>query len=122
RSTTGKVCAFTPLRSPQTRINVLDTVRLKTAQEFGDAQVIAQSLVAPEKMARENHTSLHFRELAVLLLTTAILHVLYSSRRKSLAGVWDFLTQQHQSLGEALKAMAGSRHLSSGVHTGIVSM
>jgi type IV secretion system protein VirD4 len=122
RSTIGTVCTFTPMRSPQTRLNVLDTVRLKTAQEFGDAQVIAQSLVAPEKMARENQTSLHFRELSALLLTTAILHVCYTSRRKSLAGVWDFLTQQHQSLGDALKAMATMAHRSGGIHQGIVSM
>jgi type IV secretion system protein VirD4 len=50
----GPVYAFTPMRSPQTRINVLDTIRLKTQDEFGDAQVIAQSLVAPEKLARES--------------------------------------------------------------------
>lgn len=118
----GLVHAFTPMRSPQTRINVLDTVRLKTPQEFGDAQVIAQSLVAPEKLARESQTGLHFRELASLLLTNAILHVLYTARRKSLAGVWAFLTQQHKSLAEALKAMATMAHRSTGIHQGIVSM
>jgi type IV secretion system protein VirD4 len=122
RSTIGKGCAFTPMRSSQTRLNVLDTVRLQTPQEFGDAQVIAQSLVAPEKMARESQTGLHFRELASLLLTTAILHVAYTSRRKSLAGVWDFLTQQHKSLDKALEAMEKTSHLSSGIHQGIVSM
>jgi type IV secretion system protein VirD4 len=116
------VYAFTPRRSPRTRINVLGTVRLGTSKEFGDAQLIAQSLVAPEKMARESQTSLHFRELAALLLTAAILHVLYTSRRKSLAGVWQFLTQQHTSLGAALKAMASMQHTSHGVHQAIASM
>jgi len=118
----GHVYAFTPTRAPRTRINVLTTVRLKTSKEFGDAMVIAQSLVAPEKMAKESQTSTHFRELAALLLTTAILHVLYTSRRPSLAGVWDFLTQHHDSLDKALKAMAASRHVSQGMHQGIVSM
>jgi type IV secretion system protein VirD4 len=117
----GPVYAFTPRRQPQTRINVLDTVRLQTSKEFGDAQLIAQSLVAPEKMARESQTSLHFRELAALLLTTTILHVLYTGKRKSLAGVWQFLTQQHD-LGAALKAMASAQHLSQGVHEAIASM
>jgi type IV secretion system protein VirD4 len=118
----GPVYAFTPRREPQTRINVLDTVRLQSSKEFGDAQLIAQSLVAPEKMARESQTSLHFRELAALLLTATILHVLYTSQQKSLAGVWAFLTQQHHSLGAALKAMTSARHLSHGVHEAIASM
>jgi len=122
RRSLGPVYAFTPMRSPQTRINVMDTIRLRTRQEFGDAQVIAQSLVAPEKMARESQTGLHFRELASLLLTTAILHVAYTSQRTSLAGVWDFLTQQHTSLGDALKTMTSQQHLSGGIHQGIVSM
>ena len=56
----GRVEAFAPCRAPQTCINVLDTIRLKTYQEFGDAWVIAQSAVAPEKMAKETPTSLPF--------------------------------------------------------------
>jgi type IV secretion system protein VirD4 len=118
----GPVHAFTPRREPHTRINILDTVRVRTPKEFGDAQLIAQSLVAPEKMARESQTSLHFRELAALLLTAAILHVRYTGQRQSLAGVWQFLTQQHDTLGVALKTMASSRHLSQGIHESIASM
>jgi type IV secretion system protein VirD4 len=34
----GPVLAFTPRKAPNTRINVLDAVRLKTPLEFGDAQ------------------------------------------------------------------------------------
>jgi type IV secretion system protein VirD4 len=117
-----EVALFTPCRSPQTCINVLDTIRLETRQEFGDAQVIAQSLVAPEKMARESATALHFRELAALLLTATILHVCYTSARASLAGVWAFLTQQHDSLEQCLKAMATTAHNSQGVHQAVRSM
>jgi type IV secretion system protein VirD4 len=113
---------FTPRRQPSTRMNVLDAVRLGTPMEFGDVQLISESLGAPEKMARENSTSLHFRELANLLRATAILHVLYTSIRKSLAGVWDFLTRQHKSLGECLKAMASTAHRSQGIHQAITSM
>jgi type IV secretion system protein VirD4 len=123
RATYGRrVALFTPCRTPQTRINVLDTIRLGTRQEFGDAQLIAQSLVAPEKLARESATALHFRELAALLLTATILHVCYTAQRKSLAGVWAFLTQQHESLGDSLKTMAGTAHSSYGVHQAIASM
>jgi type IV secretion system protein VirD4 len=118
----GPVLAFTPRKAANTRINVLDTVRLKTPLEFGDAQLIAQSLVAPEKMSRESQTSLHFRELASLLLTATILHVLYVEPRKSLAGVWQFLTQHHDSLGACLKTMSTTAHLSQGVHEAIMTM
>jgi type IV secretion system protein VirD4 len=116
------VYAFAPCREVSARINVLDTVRIGTRREFADAQVIAQSLVAPEKMVRESQTSLHFRDLAGMLLTAAILHVLYTAKRKSLAGVWEFLTLRHSSLHEALKAMTSTQHLSHGVHTAIASM
>src|SRR5919204_4170805 len=103
----GRFEAFAPCHAPQARINILETIRLKTAREFGDAQLIAQSLVAPAELARETTTGLHFRELAALLLTATILHVCYTSRRKSLAGGWTFFTQQHDSLGACLKTMAG---------------
>jgi type IV secretion system protein VirD4 len=117
-----EVALFTPCRTPQACLNVLDMIRLGTRQEFGDAQLIAQSLVAPEKLARESATALHFRELAALLLTSTILHVCYTARRKSLAGVWDFLTQQQASLADCLKTMAGTAHSSHGVHQAIASM
>src|SRR5574341_144015 len=122
RRQVGYVEALTPCRSPQACINVLDTIRLATQHEFGDAQLIAQSLVAPEKLARESATALHFRELAALLLTASMLHVCYTSARKSLAGVWDFLTQQHTSLAACLTAMAGAAHHGAGVHQAIASM
>jgi type IV secretion system protein VirD4 len=118
----GPVYAFTPRREPQTRLNILDTIRVRTPKEFGDAQLIAQSLVAPEKMARESQTSLHFRELAALLLTAAILHVRYTGQQQSLAGVWRFLTQQHDTLSAALKTMASTQHMSQGIHEAIASM
>ena len=117
-----QVYAFTPCRPPQTCINVLDTIRLGTPQEVGDATLIAQSLTAPAKMQGEGSTGVHFRELAALLLTAAILHVCVTSRRKSLAGVWHFLTQQHGSLGDALQTMVQTAHTAPGVQAAIVSM
>jgi type IV secretion system protein VirD4 len=116
------IAFFTPCRAPQACINVLDTIRLGTHTEFADAYLIAQSLVAPEKLARESATALHFRELAALLLTATILHVCYASRQKSLAGVWEFLTQAHSSLAACLRTMSETRHLAAGVHQAIASM
>ena len=116
------VAYFTPCRSPHTCINVGDTIRFKTPQEFGDALTIGQSLTAPEKLRQESATSLHFRELAALLLCTAQLHVGYTTGRCSLARVWHFLTQQHRSLGEALHTMATTAHVSQGVHQAIATM
>jgi hypothetical protein len=110
------------MASPHTRIDVLKSVRVKTPPEFGDAHLLSQSLGAPEKMVRETATSLHCRELADLLRTAAVLHVLYTARRTSLAGMWDFSTQQHKRLGDALKAMRTTAHVFGGVHRAIASM
>jgi type IV secretion system protein VirD4 len=112
----GRVEAFAPYRPPMAKINVLDTIRLKTLDEHGDALTIAQSLVAPYKMVQETGTTLHFRELASMLLTAAILHVCYTSTRHSLASVWHFLTQQHRTLADCLKTMRGTRHTRHGAH------
>lgn len=121
RSTVSRVYAFAPTRAHGTRLNVLDSIRLRTGDELGDTTVIAQSLVAPEKLRRESTTGLHFRELAAMLLTASILHVLYTAPRKSLAGVWAFLTQQDK-LADALQTMRTTRHLSQGVHQAIATV
>ena len=76
----NQIAYFTPCRTPHTCINVLDTIRVGQPSEVGDTQIIAHSLVAPEKMARESSTSLHFRELAALVLTASMLHVKYTVR------------------------------------------
>ena len=61
-------------------------------------------------MARESATSLHFRELAALVLTASILHVKYTVRGASLARVWYFLTQQHPTLHACLKTLRTTAH------------
>jgi type IV secretion system protein VirD4 len=116
------VALFTPCRPPQACLNVCDMIRLRTPQEFGDALTIAQSLTAPDKLQRESATSLHFRELASLLLAAGLLHVAYTSPRASLAALWHCFTQQHTSLAACLKTMARTAHTSHGVHTAIASM
>jgi type IV secretion system protein VirD4 len=122
RQAHNRIAYFTPCRSPHACINVGDTIRFKTAREFGDAHTISQSLTAPEKMIRENSTSLHFRELAALLLTAAQLHLGYSTGRCSLARTWSFLTQYYKNLPACLKAMRTTRHTSHGVHKAVLTL
>ena len=122
RETLGPVYVFQPYKAPETRIDVLKSIRIRTPKEFGDTQVISQSLTSPEKMEPESATSLHFREVASHLLTAVFLHVLYTSIRKSLAGAWAFMTQEHKSLAACLKTMTSTPHVSAGVHQAISSL
>lgn len=122
RSQVGDVAMFTPHRTAQACVNVCDTIRFGKPQEFGDALTIGQSLTAPDKLSKESATSLHFRELAAMLLTTGQLHIGYTTGHCSLPRLWHFLTQQHGSLEATLTAMATTAHVSQGVHQAIASM
>ena len=122
RTQVGRVDAFTPYQRPCACINVLDTIRLGTLQAHGDALGIAQSLVAPHKMLGETSTSLHFRELAAMLLTATILHVCYTAPQPSLAAVWHFLTQQHPTLAACLRTLRSTRHTPHGAHPAIFAL
>ncbi len=122
REQISNVHAFTPCRTPQTCINVLDAIRLGTPHAVGDADVIAHSLTAPAKLQGEGSTGAHFRELATLLLGASILHVCYTALIRSLGGVWHFLTQMHTRLSDALQAMVKTIHPDPDAHRAIVSM
>jgi type IV secretion system protein VirD4 len=102
---------FAPLDQGSIKLNVLDTIRKGTTYAFRDAQSIAKSLTAPEQMVRETPVSLHFRELATVLLTGSILHTVYTSPRPSLAGVLEFLTVEHDALTDCLDVLVKSPHL-----------
>ena len=118
----NQIAYFTPCRTPHACINVLDTIRVGQPSEVGDTNIIAHSLVAPEKMARESATSVHFRELAALILTASMLHVKYTVAGASLARVWYFLTQQHQTLAACLQTLRTTAHHSAGVHQAIATL
>jgi type IV secretion system protein VirD4 len=64
RAQWGAVHVFKPYATPLACINVVDTVRWGSWHEVGDVRTIAQSITAPHKLAYENSTSIHFRELA----------------------------------------------------------
>ena len=118
----NQIAYFTPCRTPHTCVNVLDTIRVGKPSEVGDTQIVSHSLVSPQKMARESSTSLHFRELAALVLTASILHVKYTVRGASLARVWYFLTQQHPTLHACLKTLRTTAHHAAGVHQAIAAL
>jgi type IV secretory pathway TraG/TraD family ATPase VirD4 len=78
-------------------------------------------------MAKESEVSLHFRELAAMLLAAVQLHVGYTSGGCSLPLVWRFLTQRKsktrgRKLLETLDLMGKTRHVPQGVHMAIVTI
>jgi type IV secretion system protein VirD4 len=117
RQRCSDVVVFAPLDEESACINVLETVH-----DFRDAQAIALSHLAPEQMVRETATSLHFRELAAVLLEGGILHVLDTSARRSMPGVLDFFTVTHDMLEDCLEAMITTTHSDPALHTLIASM
>lgn len=121
RAQYGRVEAFAPYRSPMATVNILDTLRLRTPAEFGDALLIGQSLTAPEKTEHKSSAGTHFRELAALTIAAASLHCAYTTSHASLAAVWHFLTQQ-QTFAQSLKVMQQTAHTSYGVHQAIAEM
>jgi len=123
----GRVEAFAPYGRPQCCLNVEDTIRWGDPREFDDALTIGQSLTAPRTMAKESEVSLHFRELAAMLLAAVQLHVGYTSADRSLPGVWRFLTQRPgtskgRKLLETLELMGKTAHVAQGVHQAIVTI
>jgi type IV secretion system protein VirD4 len=117
RTRCSDILVFAPLDQESACINILDTVHT-----FRDAQAVAKSHIAPGQMVRETATSLHFRELAGVLLQGGILHVLDTSRRKSMAGVLDFFTVTHEKLEDCLEDMISAKHSDPELHKLIVSM
>jgi len=127
RSTYGRVEVFAPYGPPQCCLNVCDAIRLGEPSEFDDALMIGQSLTAPRLMAKENEVSLHFRELAAMLLAAVQLHVGYQHGACDLPLVWQFLTQRPgktkgRRLMETLELMGKAPHTAQGVHFAIASI
>jgi type IV secretion system protein VirD4 len=122
RAAYGDVYAFSPYRSSLTCLNVADAVRWGTPHEFQDCLLIGRSLTAPDKMARESDTGRHFRDMASFLLTGALLHVHYRTGFCSLAAVYHFLSQQSDTLADALNAMSTAAHTVQGVHQAIATI
>ena len=113
----SEVQVYAPLDRESADINILDTVH-----DFRSAQAVVKSLLAPAELIKETPVSLHFRELAEVLLTGGIFHVLDTSQRRSLPGVLDYFTVTHERLEDALEEMMESKHSHPELHQLIVSM
>jgi type IV secretion system protein VirD4 len=132
REKIGRVEVFAPHKRAQACINVGDSIRLGTWHEVSDARAIGSSATAPYKMGYENATSLHFRDLARMVITAGLLHVAYAEPDRpvprpvpvapSMPALWRFLTQYHENLPACLKAMRTTQHTPHGAHPGIVSL
>jgi type IV secretion system protein VirD4 len=127
RQALGRVEVFAPTGRPQCCLNVCDSIHWHEPREFDDALHIGQSLTAPRLMAKESEVSLHFRELAAMLLAATQLHLGYTTGGCHLPLVWQFLTQRPgktkgQRLLETLDLMGSTAHVAGGVHQAIVSI
>ena len=114
-----RVEQFTPKRSPQACINVCDLIRVGRPQEFDDAWAIAESLQPQEQSVRHSDTGVHFRDLVLMLLTAAQLHMAYAEPPGSLGKLLWLLMQKYRTLLAFVKAMTRHNHTGIGVHQAI---
>jgi type IV secretion system protein VirD4 len=105
RSMGHKVLKFDPtcLDGTGAKFNPLSEIRLGP-NEMRDAQLIADMLVDPEGKGINDH----WANAANSLLVSIILHVLYSEKDKSLAGVRAFLANPESTEEETLELMLES--------------
>lgn len=125
RSAFSAIAVFAPTELNTAKINVLDTVRVKTPHEWGDVLAISKAMGAPHKLKQESETARHFREYGDLMRAAVFLHVLYAERPKSLSGAWQFMTRQRNEdvgFNSCLEAMMQSHHVHDGVHPSIQSV
>ena len=97
---------FDPTDLRSARYNPLLEVR-RGAEEVRDVQNIADILVDPEGALDRRD---HWQKTSYSLLVGAILHVLYSGRDKTLAGVARLLADPERSFVATLQAMLKTNH------------
>jgi type IV secretion system protein VirD4 len=114
-----RVAQFTPKRSPQACINVCDLIRVGTPHEFDDAWAIAESLQPQDQAVRHSDTGVHFRDLVLMLLTAAQLHMAYADPPGSLGKLLWLLMQKYRTLPAFVQAMTRHNHTGIGVHQAI---
>lgn len=101
---------FDPTNPASAKYNPLLEVR-KGRNEVRDVQNIADILVDPEgALERRNH----WEKTGHALLVGAILHVLYTEPKKTLASVASFLSDPSRSFERTLWVMMSTNHLGTG--------
>ena len=103
---------FEPTATDSTCFNPLLEIR-RGLSEVKDTQNVADILVDPQGGAERRD---HWQQTAHTLLVGAILHVLYSERDKSLAGVAGFLSDPLRRQDVILATMLATRHTPDGPH------
>jgi type IV secretion system protein VirD4 len=118
RAKHGRVLLFDPTNARSSAYNPLLEVR-QGEWEVRDVQNIADILVDPEGSLDKRN---HWEKTSHSLLVGAILHVLYTEKDKTLAGVANFLSDPRRPVEATLRAMMDTPHLGeAGVHPVIAS-
>ena len=98
-----------PKLGPSSRWNPLKEVRMGK-HEVKDAQNIVETIYDPDRNATNNHWVLASKTL----VTLSILHILYCGKKKSLAGVVDFLSDPDKNIIDILNVILKTEHDPSG--------
>ncbi|MBL1242266.1 MAG: conjugal transfer protein TraG, partial [OCS116 cluster bacterium] len=117
RSKFSHCLMFNPTDTTSAKFNPLLEVR-RGDNEVRDVQNIADILVDPEGSLEKRN---HWEKTSHALLVGAILHVLYSSKEKTLAQVSIFLSDPRKTFERTLHEMMNTNHLDTGVHPVIAS-
>lgn len=86
--------------------NPLEEIRIGTDKEVSDVQNIVAMIVDPDGKGLNDH----WAKTGAALLVGTTLHVLYSEKDKTLAGVANFLSEPTRTLEETLHYMLNTEH------------
>jgi type IV secretion system protein VirD4 len=106
RESLGTCLRFDPTTKQTAHFNPLMEIR-QGELEVKDAQNIADIIIDPDGRLEARN---HWQNAAHSLLVGVILHVLHSCKRKSLAGIVEFLTNPESSFEISLEEMKQSQH------------
>lgn len=112
KSAGQRVLRFDPADHTGTAVcyNPLEEIRVGTVKEVADVQNLVTMIVDPDGKGLNDH----WAKTGHALLVGAVLHVLYSGHKKTLAGVAEFLSDPSCPFEEALTAMLETEHDSVG--------
>lgn len=94
------------------KYNPLDEVRLGSELEVGDVQNLVTMIVDPDGKGLNDH----WAKTGHALLVGAVLHVMYAERKKTLAGVAEFLSDPSRTFEDTLSMMLETQHDPQGVN------
>ncbi len=101
-----RVIRFSPSERGSARFNPLREIRLATDHETQDVQNLATMIVDPDGKGLNDHWS----KTGFDLLVGCITHVLYAGPDKTLAGVYQLLTDPHQKYTDLMEALCVFNH------------